>query len=160
MSECQQQKQTQHALSKKTECDYLFGWIKGSLAQKVVNLRDIARNAEEKEVQQTTFNAAFSYSDGSISEAGCHLVGFHVMQVISIVGHLSLSCQDWNPFAEKQTQAVEIDTENYVNLLNLTKYLQLCCYDYLCSMESTLWHELCLFPPQIVIDICFRMCSV
>ena len=26
--ECRQQKHTQHALSTKTECDYLYGWIK------------------------------------------------------------------------------------------------------------------------------------
>ena len=39
----------------KTECDYLYGWLKNShmrknLTKKMVNSRDIAWNAEEEEV--------------------------------------------------------------------------------------------------------------
>ena len=50
--ECRQQKHTQHALSTKTECDYLNGWIKRSHTQKShpkVNPRDIA--GERKKTQ-------------------------------------------------------------------------------------------------------------
>ena len=51
--ECRQQKHTQHAPSRKTECDYLNGWIKKrSHTQKshpkVVNPRDIAGERKKK----------------------------------------------------------------------------------------------------------------
>ena len=51
MGECQQQKHTQRAPSTKTECDYLYGWIMVTYAKfspKLVNLRDLARNAEKE----------------------------------------------------------------------------------------------------------------
>ena len=58
MGECRQQKHTQHSPSVKTECDYLYGWIKKShirknLTQKTMNFRDRAGDragkAEEEE---------------------------------------------------------------------------------------------------------------
>ena len=66
MGECQQQKHTQHAPSTKTECNYLYGWIKKRShmqnsppspqpqpskqrkTEKKVNPRAIAGNAEEE----------------------------------------------------------------------------------------------------------------
>ena len=53
-----QQKQTQHAPSTKTECDYLYGWIKKrSHAQKShkkkMKPRVIAGNAEEDEEEKS-----------------------------------------------------------------------------------------------------------
>ena len=55
MGECQQQKHTQHAPAMKTECDYLYGWIKmvtyTKISPKMVNPRDITGNTEEEEEQ-------------------------------------------------------------------------------------------------------------
>ena len=71
--ERRQQKHTQHAPSTKTECDYLYGWIKKKnknkkqktnktktkkkpvtyakiISPKMVNPKDIAGNAEEEEM--------------------------------------------------------------------------------------------------------------
>ena len=45
-------KNTQHAQSTKTECDYLYEWIKtviyGKISPKMVNPRDMVGNIEEK----------------------------------------------------------------------------------------------------------------
>ena len=55
--ECRQQKNTQNAPSAKTESDYLNGWIKktvtyAKISSKMLNPRDIGRNAEEEEQEQ------------------------------------------------------------------------------------------------------------
>ena len=53
--ECRQQKHTQHAPSTKMGCDYLNGWIKKQytkISPKMVNPRDPAGNAEEKEEKE------------------------------------------------------------------------------------------------------------
>ena len=54
LGEYRQPKHTQHALSMKTECDYLYGWIKktvtyAEMSPKMVNPRDKAGNTEEEE---------------------------------------------------------------------------------------------------------------
>ena len=61
--ECRQQKHTQHAPPTKTEYDYLYGWINktvtyAKISPKMVNVRDIAVNAEdEEETWPSTFTA-------------------------------------------------------------------------------------------------------
>ena len=59
--EFRQQKNTQHAPSTKTECDYRYGWMKKKktklvrytkISLEMVNPRDIAGNAEEEEEEE------------------------------------------------------------------------------------------------------------
>ena len=55
--ECWQQKHTQRAPSIKTECDYLYGWIKetvtyAKISPKMTNPRDIAGEHRRKSGQQ------------------------------------------------------------------------------------------------------------
>ena len=59
--ECRQQKHTQHALSTKTECDFLQGWIKKRSHMqkshpKVVNPRDIAGERKKQKQNKTKQN--------------------------------------------------------------------------------------------------------
>ena len=54
MGEHQQQKHTLHAPCMKTECGYLYGWIRKwshmqKISPKMVKTRDIAGNVEEEE---------------------------------------------------------------------------------------------------------------
>ena len=65
---------------------------------------------------------------GSFSEATCCTVDLHVTCVIKSVRHFSFNCHPWKHFGETLTQAEETNTDKKkVNLLNVIKYLYLCC---------------------------------
>ena len=68
MTECRQQKHTQHVPSTKTECDYLYGWIEKKktithekISTKMVNPRDLAGNAKEEEESLRILTMPFTF---------------------------------------------------------------------------------------------------
>ena len=122
--ECQQQQNTQHAPSTKTECDYRYGWIISrphtqKSHPKKVNPRDIAGNAEEGEDMTRYEGSRVNYANGNNCLAKSAMqkrdVNVHWQKVCGVVSCVMTETAPFAKFALTAYFGMCNHTQRHVN---------------------------------------------